>query len=101
MITEEEKEQLNIHFTDRKRLMDNISWNEKEVKDLRLFSLTDLSEEDYAKVNRSIKRGSGLISTQKTELMKLSIQKIADKTGLQRHVVSTKYNLFDHCGHRL
>ena len=85
------EEELRVKFTARRQLQDYIEHNRAEVKRLKEAALIEENERNYALIMRSIRRGEGLISTQKTELMKMSMQKIADDVGMDRSAVSRRY----------
>ena len=86
------EEKLNEKFIARKTLQDNIDHNRTEVSRLKEMAMIEENERNYALIMRSIRRGEGLISTQKTELMKMSMQKIADDVGMDRSAVSRRYH---------
>lgn len=101
MIEREDRLKLNTIFKERKEIFDNMNHNREIINKLEVASKAEPSAQILKAMERKIRGGKELVSTQKTALMKYSMQAIARRTGLARHVVSHHHSLFNECGYTL
>jgi len=72
-----------------------MEWNKKEVRRLESLRLTELDKVNRITLEIEIRRGEGIIDTQRIDLLKLSIVKMAEKAGIDYNQMRYQETLFN------
>lgn len=97
MLEREKRIELNEFFSKKEETQEKLEHNVLEVKKLKKMFMAEQDDENSAQIKKAIRRGKGLISTQKTEISNLSLPKIARLTGVEYSQVRRQFYTFQRC----
>lgn len=95
MICREDRIKINTVLVKKAKVLDKIEHNKAELKKLKEMFMVEPNDRNCKLIKIAIRRGEGIISTQKTEVLKMSAPRIADITGTYAGQVRYQEMLFN------
>jgi len=95
MIERNKRSELNKILYVKAAAIRKIAENEMEVMRLKGLRLTELGKKNRIILEIEVRRGEGIIDTQKAELLKLSIVKMAESLGIEYNQMRYQEILFN------
>ncbi len=95
MLNREKRLEINAVLNKKAEIIDKIEYNKAELRKLKEMFMVEPNDRNCKLIKIAIRRGEGIISTQKTEVLSMSAPRIAEVTDTYEGQVRYQEMLFN------